>query len=314
MLWISEAQGFRKPIDHAYRLILSRRASQPVDLELLFPDNADHDYLNSRNFSLVHKVLFGLGGGITLSALATLVELDPSIDVNAGDAMGMTPLSWAADMNNANSIQELLDIRSDPNIADIRQMTPLMRTSDPTCMELLLNAGANIDAGDQTNQTALFFSAKSPLCVKLLLDRGASINLVENSAGFTALHASVHDKRTGVVRLLLEHHADYMIPAKDGSSLVHTALKVSDGPTLDVLAEAELSLLTPDSRNGEGLSITDLAREREQKTPGLSTQIRSLISSLGPSASKEEADAAVMSDAETQGSWWPGLDTVSTIM
>ena len=285
-----------------------------MDLELLFPDNADHDYLNSRNFSFVHKVLFGMTAGITLSALAALVELNPNIDVNAGDAMGMTPLSWAADMNNANAIQELLDIRADPNIADIHHMTPLMRTSDPTCIELLLNAKANIDAGDQTNQTALFFSAKSPLCVKLLLDRGANINLVENSTGFTALHASVHDKRAGAVRLLLAHHADYMIPAKDGSSLVHTALKVADGPMLDVLAQAELTLLTPDSRNGEGLSIMDLAKESEQRSPGLSIHIRSLISSLGSPAPEEEVDAAVVDEAETKGSWWPGRDAVSTVM
>lgn len=304
----------RKPIDHAYRLVLSRRASRPVELQILFPDNADHDYINSRNFSPVHKILFGMGRPLTVSMLSTLMEIDPAVDVNARDAMGMTPLSWAADMNDASAIEHLLKAGADPNISDNRSMTPLMRTADDLCMTLLLDAGARIDDADLTNQTPLFFAAKSPPCVKCLLDRGASLNIVENTSGFTAVHASVHDNRDGAVGLLLDCYADYMIPAKDGSTLVHTALRVARAPTLQVLAAAKLQLLTPDTKDNEGVAISELAKRRATEAPELLEFILPLIDSLG--SMEGETGWTGMDDLTTAAElrWWDRKEIATTII
>ncbi len=66
--------------------------------------------------------------------------------------------------------------------------------------KLLIEGGAEIDAGDHFGNTALHLSLRYPEMVTLLLEGGAEVN-AKNAFGNTPLHLAVEDKR--VVEILL---------------------------------------------------------------------------------------------------------------
>jgi ankyrin repeat protein len=84
--------------------------------------------------------------------------------------------------------------------------------------ELLLNAGAEVNAKDKEGSTALMMAAsnRSKETVKLLLDRGADVHAKDN-VGATALMQAATYGRRHIVALLLRRGAD--IHAKDDDGL-----------------------------------------------------------------------------------------------
>jgi ankyrin repeat protein len=89
----------------------------------------------------------------------------------------------------------------------------------------LIDAGADVNASDETGSTPLHFAAKgeSEEVVELLVDAGANVNAA-NSKGETPLNNAVSNTTSAqlpIIRLLRARGADPTIPAQDG----FTALK-----------------------------------------------------------------------------------------
>lgn len=119
-------------------------------------------------------------------------------EINEGDRLGFTPLAYAASHANAAMVKLLLQKGADPNISHDRKvkvrngpialtkLTPLMMApmSSPEVMQLLLAAGANVNARDGRGMTALMFAAASdtpdPAIVRLLLQAGADQEIESN--------------------------------------------------------------------------------------------------------------------------------------
>ena len=92
--------------------------------------------------------------------------------------------------------------------------------------ELILKAGANINAKDADGMTALMHAANfaRDKVTKLLLKHGADVK-IRDSSGKTALMYAANHEEDDVARLLLEHGAD--VNAKDKSG--NTALMFAAG-------------------------------------------------------------------------------------
>lgn len=156
---IDQTNVVRKPMEIAWNLILSKRTSKPQALREMFADNVDSDQLDSRQFSQTHKAVLGLGC-VTVDQLPSILQLTQTVDIYTRDSRGRTSLDWAASMNDPKIIKLLLEHRADPNIADMRGITPLMETTDSTCLKPLIDAGADVNALDVLGLTPLFFTTE----------------------------------------------------------------------------------------------------------------------------------------------------------
>ncbi len=119
-------------------------------------------------------------------------------EVNEGDRLGFTPLLYAASRANAEAVKLLLAKGADPNVSYTREtlvrngpialtkLTPLMMapSSSPEVMQILLAAGANVNARDGRGMTPLIFAAATdtpnPATLRLLLKAGADPEIESN--------------------------------------------------------------------------------------------------------------------------------------
>ncbi|XP_052800686.1 uncharacterized protein LOC128231667 isoform X4 [Mya arenaria] len=150
---------------------------------------------------------------------------------------GSTLLHTACYYGHIPAMKELLSLRVDVNIRDYKGATPLHRAKDPDIMEILLEAGANVNAEDAESNTPLhvkcYGETNEPSeieCIQMLLTRTASL-LIRNSRGLMPIHCCVMQGRIDVMQLLLHNDkSDSMASAlskesdRKPPSLVHLAL------------------------------------------------------------------------------------------
>ena len=134
--------------------------------------------------------LFALAGTLVLSAAVAPSSPAPQ----QLDKVGMTNLMRAAQTGNLKKVQELLKSGANPNARDDRGRTALMwdvtwTTYDVTMggkeethqeiAELLITAGARIDARDRKGQTVLIRAAdwEHGRLAETLIRRGANVNI-----------------------------------------------------------------------------------------------------------------------------------------
>jgi ankyrin repeat protein len=145
------------------------------------------------------------------AAIRTLLK--QGVDVNAKRADGATALLWAVHFNDRETIDLLLKAGADVNAADDHGVTPLSQATennDPALVQRLLAGGANANAGQTSGMTPLMTAAHTGNVeiAKALIARGANVNATTTETGNTALMWAVADRRTEVVRVLIENKSD----------------------------------------------------------------------------------------------------------
>jgi len=119
--------------------------------------------------------------------------------------------------NKISELKAMAGSKAAVNITDSRGTTPLMQAAaigSSAALKILLDAGANVNARNGLEITALIYGASDPEKVKLLVAAGADVN-AKSKIGRTALIvAAGHPGGTETVRLLLSKGADSK--AKDG--------------------------------------------------------------------------------------------------
>src|SRR5262245_2850664 len=102
------------------------------------------------------------------------------VDVNATQGDGMTALHWAAYRNDVEMARVLLQagasIKATTRLGDYTPLSIAAKTGGSGVIDLLLKAGADVNAATPAGTTALMLAAGSgiPDAVKMLLDRGAN--------------------------------------------------------------------------------------------------------------------------------------------
>ena len=114
--------------------------------------------------------------------------LDHGARVEDGDMTNETPLHFAREFSNSDMILLLLKRGANINARDYGGSTPLIN-ANAGATEVLVDHGANIEAVNDSNQTALMLAARNGdvETVRILLEYGAKVG-VKDQWGGTALY------------------------------------------------------------------------------------------------------------------------------
>ena len=154
-----------------------------------------------------------LAGCLLVSIGLMALADDDSVDVNARQPDGSTPLLWAVYEDDADRVRRLLDAGADPSLANRYGASPMSMASEVVNTEilrLLLDAGADVDSPNPEGQTALMAVARTGNldAAQLLLERGARIDARESWGGQSALMWASARRHPPMMELLIEHGAD----------------------------------------------------------------------------------------------------------
>ena len=164
-------------------------------------------------------------------------------DIRAEDVDGNEVLHF---VKHAACVDVLVDAGADVEACGFDGMTPLhcavQLGEEQAAVEVtraLLTAGADVNAGDCQEHTALHH-AKYVACVDLLLGAGADLE-ARGVGGQTPLHAAAEtaDEAAEVTRRLLAEGADVNALDRDGCTPLHFATSAA---CVDLLVDAEAEL------------------------------------------------------------------------
>ena len=140
-------------------------------------------------------VLCGYSWWRTATANDVQAELDGGAYVMAKQRKtGKTPLHLAAILGGPSTVQVLLNAGADVNARDGADQTPLHNAANSSIVQVLLAAGADVNARDGNDRTPLHNAANLTI-IQALLAAGADVN-ARDTSGNTPLYSI--DYRGGV--------------------------------------------------------------------------------------------------------------------
>lgn len=275
------------------------------------------EYLESRTFPVLHKIVLGLvGANLRTQLQASTLSID---DV---DADGRTALSWAAGKGDLEAVRTLLEFGANPNIRSRRSQTALswaaQSPSEHRCeivkalldhgvdpnwhdhqrrvplingaadkdespfIKLMVDAGADVNWRDCHKRTALGYCAKMnrPENTRYLLQRGADASIADHW-GYTPLVEAVYQNHHDVLRILLYTHVRISNErTANGMTVLHIAALYGDELTLRILASADVRQLSPHDITRDGRTAGELFVQRENVDDPLRGAFEDLLDSI----------------------------------
>ena len=150
--------------------------------------------------------------------------LDQHVDVNTPQGDGATALHWSVYWDDPAMTDVLIRAGANVNAANELGVTPLALASSGPMAGMLLAAGANPNLVTATGESPLMAASRAGRAdiVTVLLEHSASVNAKENVRGQTALMWAVSQRHPDVVRLLLQHGAEVSVHTRSNPQLVYT--------------------------------------------------------------------------------------------
>jgi ankyrin repeat protein len=144
----------------------------------------------------------------------------------------------------------------DVGARDRRDNTPLIYAAVYGSVDAgrkLLERGADVNAKNAFDATALIYAAANEAKVRLLLAHGADVNAHTRQGRTALMIAAACDGCSGVLRLLLEHGADAKATDMGGSTALELAAMGGDAESVRLLLAAGA-----DARNASRAGMTPL--------------------------------------------------------
>jgi ankyrin repeat protein len=132
---------------------------------------------------------------------------------------------------------------------DDRGTTPLMHAAafgNLQTMKLLIEKGADVNARNNANATALLWCARDPEEARLLIGKGADVNVQSRQGRTPLMVAASREGNSAIVRLLLEKGADPKLKARRGETALHAAAAAGEPEAVRPLLGKGASVLAAD--------------------------------------------------------------------
>jgi ankyrin repeat protein len=156
-------------------------------------------------------------------------------------------------------------VRSEDNLSPLHLTATL--EGGLRCVQLLLDAGADVNSMDDENRTPLL----SATCygwvdiAETLLAAGARIEQTCED-GWTSLTSGIFWNMHGSVKLLLDKGADTLVVTDQGETLLHVAVRYGDIKMLEMLAGRDLGPLDLYAKTGAGETVHDIEKSRDESS------------------------------------------------
>jgi uncharacterized protein len=140
--------------------------------------------------------------------------------VKATEADGMTALHWAVRGDDLDTVQLLLKAGANVNAANRYGVTPLSLAAtngSAAVARVLLKAGSNPNAAGPDGETILMIAARSGSAdvVNALIERGVDVNASERWQGQTALMWAALEDHGAAIKALADHGANLNARSKE---------------------------------------------------------------------------------------------------
>lgn len=176
-------------------------------------------------------------------AIITILLAHPKLNVNEQDIHGRTALMFAAQSNNLQAVQKLLDKKANVNATDKDSWTPLTyacmkNNAGLDIVKILINAGAK-DDGRYRQGTALLCAvqAQKQEIVEFLIQKKTNLDVQDNSGITPLMHACINGNEE-IVKLLLNNGANVTLLDKaEGSAPYYACGK----PRIEALIQAKIT-------------------------------------------------------------------------
>ena len=169
--------------------------------------------------------------------------------VNARDSQGWTPLMKATIEGHVDCMKLLVNTwAADVNLVSgeaYPHQTALMYAAEKDhheCMNILLQAGADVNANPRDGEPALMYTAEYGhyKCMEILIQAGADVNAMSliTDSGYTALHWTCRYGLTQCLKLLIQHGADVNTANQSGfTALRSTVVGIVDNTKIQCMQQ-----------------------------------------------------------------------------
>ncbi len=142
--------------------------------------------------------------------------------------------------NDLAKIQQFLDAGTSADLRDTRGTTPLMHAAaigSIDAMRLLMKAGADVNAKNGLDATALVWAASNEQKARMLLEAGAQVNVRTKMMRTPLMMAASYPGNTAVVKLLLNKGADASVADARGNTALVDAARADNTEAIRLLLE-----------------------------------------------------------------------------
>ncbi|XP_044576308.1 ankyrin repeat, PH and SEC7 domain containing protein secG-like [Cotesia glomerata] len=175
-------------------------------VELLLPTAKldDECYINCKKQTLLHAAAESRG----IKLLEIILKQKEFKNLDLQDINGATPLSLAVQRSCFPAVEILLLHGANPNLADVKLMTPLLhnleRSGPLPILEILLKFGANINCVNKNGMTPLTIAASynNHNHFEILVKYATDLNARVDRSGRTALHCAAQHLDKAFSKLL----------------------------------------------------------------------------------------------------------------
>ena len=239
------------------------------------------------------------------------------IEVRGGH--GVTPLMHAAAFGNFQTLKLLLDAGADVNAHNDFNATALLWAArDPDKAQLLIERGANVNVQSKQGRTPLMIASLrrgGSAIVGLMLAKGADVNL-KDSRNLTALALAASAGDAETVNLLLAKGADPNIPSRTGATAINRASDAKQTKVLRLLLEKGVDVNNANTDSGVAkhgpLSSVQVTPLHTAAGFGPAETVRDLLNAGGKVDARDSRNLTPLHHA--LASEYPSIETVRTLL